>query len=450
VLITAVALLAACSLEGDNRPNVLLITIDTIRADHCSSYGYHRLTTPTLSRVADQGVVFREAYAPIPTTAPSHASIFTSMYPRSHKLMKNGLTLQPQLSTLAEILKAAGFTTGAVVGSFPVAARFGFNQGFDFFDDAFDEDGGQPRRQVWEGNRIETVFDRDAKFTSRRAAEWLRNQRSSESPFFLWVHYFDPHSPYEPGDEYRDLFWGARDGHPADHPLEHTVAMYDAEIRETDDAIGNLLSVVDEESLMESTVVVITGDHGEGLMQHGHMAHGIHLYEEAVRVPLVFSWPKVLPAGRTLQGPVQLIDVMPTLLELTGIPRDDGNDRGMSLVGAMKGRDELDPDREIFLERRLFKNRRVGQFFVNGTKFGLRSGPWKYIEAVEESTRELYNLETDPHETINLATEHQQIAGRLSKKLGAWSRTHPTYVVPPESDLSAEDLEMLRVMGYVQ
>ena len=157
--------MAACILIEDSSPegippNVLLITIDTIRADHCSAYGYERLTTPELSRVAETGVIFLTAYAPIATTAPSHASLFTSLYPRSHGVMKNGLTLQPQFRTLAEELQEAGYQTAAVVASYPVSAKFGLNQGMDYYDDAFEADGRKPRERKWEGTVVDAPFDR--------------------------------------------------------------------------------------------------------------------------------------------------------------------------------------------------------------------------------------------------------------------------------------------------
>ena len=436
--------------EATSPPNVLLITIDTIRADHCSTYGYERLTTPTLSRVAEAGVLFRNAYAPMATTGPSHASLMTSLYPRTHGCVKNGLVLDQWVRTLSEVLKGTGYQTVAVVSSFPLAAKFGFDQGFDLYDDSFEGHGGEPETRNWEGMVVERHFDRDARVTTDKASDWLRVQRKSGEPFFLWVHYFDPHSPYSPAESHRQLFLPMTGDDPAPGSLEHTVALYDAEIRETDDALGRLLQVVDEEGLTDSTVLVIAGDHGEGLMQHGHMEHGVHLYEEAVRVPLVISWPGNHPAGIETQEPVQLLDIMPTLLEITGIVGKTSVQQGQSLVGVMTDRQRADPNRPVFFERRRYKTRRVGNLFITGSKLGIRSGSWKYIEADVEGTRELFDLKSDPLELTNVVERHPGVAARLSQEINLWLEKTPTTFSSSDNLVSEEEAKMLEAMGYVE
>ncbi len=431
-------------------PNVILITIDTIRTDHCSTYGYERVTTPTLSRVAEAGVLFRNAYAPMATTGPSHATMLTSLYPRTHGLEKNGLFLDPRVQTLPENLKDAGYRTAAVVSSFPLARKFGFDQGFDQYDDAFEGHEGDPTRRKWEGMVVEGHFDRDARLTTDKASDWLRSTRQSVEPFFLWVHYFDPHSPYSPAESHRGLFLPGSGDDPAPGSLEHTLAMYDAEIRETDDALGRLLRIVGEEGLTDSTVFVIAGDHGEGLMQHGHMEHGVHLFEEAVRVPLVISWPARLPVGIEIDEPVELLDLMPTLLEITGLAGNTAIQQGQSLVGVMTGRRKADSDRPIFLERRRYKPRRVGGQFVQGRKLGIRIGSWKYIQANEEGTRELFDLTTDPSEITNVFERHPDVAERLSQAISLWLEKTPTTFNSSGDLISDEDARMLEAMGYVE
>ncbi|MCK5571734.1 MAG: sulfatase [Bacteroidetes bacterium] len=431
-------------------PNVLLVTIDTIRADHCSTYGYERLTTPTLSHVAEAGVLFRNAYAPMATTGPSHATLLTSLYPRTHGFVKNGLILDSEAQTLSEIMLESGYQTAAVVSSFPLAAKFGFDQGFGHFDDAFEGHGGEPRSKEWEGMVVKRHFDRDALVTTEKASDWLRLHRPSGKPFLLWVHYFDPHTPYNPAESHRQLFLERTGDDPVPGSLEHTVALYDAEIRETDDALGRLLKVVDEEGLADTTVLVIAGDHGEGLMQHGHMEHGVHLYEEAVRVPLIFSWPGNLTAGIEVWEPVQLLDVMPTLLEITGAVGSTSGQQGQSLAGVMTGRQRAEPERPVFLERRRYRPRRVGGSFVTGSKLGIRSGSWKYIEADEEGTRELFDLKADPLEMTNVVERHPEVAARLSQAIGIWLDTTPAVFSSSDTLVSEEDAKMLEALGYVE
>jgi arylsulfatase A-like enzyme len=431
-------------------PNVILITIDTIRADHCSTYGYQRLTTPTLSRVAEAGVLVRDAYAPMATTGPSHATMLTSLYPRTHGFVKNGLFLDPRILTLPEILKDSGYRTAAIVSSFPLAAKFGFDQGFDLYDDEFEGREGDPTRREWEGTVVEGYFDRDAQVTSDRASEWLRSQRQRVEPFFLWVHYFDPHSPYSPAESHRRLFLPASGSDPPPGSLEHTVALYDAEIRETDDALGRLLSVVEEEGLTDSTILVVAGDHGEGLMQHGHLEHGVHLYEEAVRVPLVFSWPARLPVGTEVGEPVELLDIFPTLLEMTGLSGNTAMQQGRSLLQTMTGQQQADPDRPIFLERRRYRPRRIGGHFVQGPKLGIRVGSWKYIQADEEGTRELFNLMSDPGEKENVFERHPEVGERLREAIDLWLERTPASYAPSDKVVSKEDARMLEALGYVE
>jgi arylsulfatase A-like enzyme len=435
---------------GADRPSVLLITIDTIRADHCSTYGYRRLTTPTLSRVAEAGVLFQNAYAPMATTGPSHATMLTSLYPRSHGVVKNGFILDRRAQTLPEVFREAGYETAAIVSSFPLHGKFGLDQGFDRYDDEFEGHGGAPKPRKWEGMVIESHFDQDARVTTDKALQWLGSQRRDGQPFFLWVHYFDPHGPYRPLDSYRNLFLATEAGEPPLDSLEHKVAMYDAEIRETDDSLGRLLNVVGELSLSETTVLVIVGDHGEGLMQHGHMAHGLHIYEEAVRVPFVISWPGHLPTGLEIGEPVQLLDLSPTVLEIAGIEGSMPDGQGLSLAGIITGRQEPDPDRPVFLQRRHYKRRDSGKRRARGQKIGIRVGSWKYIEADEEETRELFDLTRDTLECTNVISSHPEIAARLSQRISRWMHATPRLFPSRDSVVSEDDAKKLEAMGYAQ
>lgn len=435
------------------RPNVLLITFDTLRADHCSAYGYGRPTTPRIERLASGGVRCDVAYAPMPTTGPSHATMFTGLFPLSHGVRKNGETLRDQELTLAEVLGANGYQTAAMVGSYAVHHAFGLAQGFTVYDDRFSGERSSMKSRRWEGLAVEGAFDRRADETRTQALEWLgqhgylRPSRAGAPelpPFFLWVHFFDPHDPYDPPSDHGALF-PARAGASG---LERQIAAYDGEIHFADAELGNLLDALGESGRLGKTLTIVTADHGEGLMDHGHMKHGLFLYEEAVRVPLVFHWPGRLPAGLVVETPVQLVDLLPTVLDLLGLVTEAGPREGVSLKSALLGRGNPEPDRPIFLERRAFVTPKVDGFVVRGDKAAVRAGKWKYIEAQEEDSFELYDLSSDPLERRNLTQAFPREAQALASLLQKWLRTRPDR--PDVRGPGKEDIERLRALGYVQ
>lgn len=444
---TAAALCAACDPSSPEPPprNVLLVTIDTLRSDHCSVQGYARKTTPQLERFAGRGARFELAYAPTATTAPTHATILTSLYPIAHGLRKNGEVLNADLRTLAEILKDRGYRTAAVVSSFVLDAKFGFSQGFDAYDDDFEAASATMREQVWQDHEIGGAFDQPANIATDKAIRWLRQPRSAQQPFFLWVHYFDPHAPYVPPEPFASRFTRQ----DADSDLEAQIAAYDGEIAFADGEIGRLLEFIDSSALSPDTLVVITADHGEGLMQHGHPHHGAQIYEEAVRVPLLVRLPGRVAEGKTFGEPVELVDLLPTVLELTGIEAQGGLE-GRSLAGVLEGREILDPLRPVYLHRRHYDPGQVGEIYVSGEMFGIRVGPWKYIEGVEEHTRELFNLENDPGERVNLYEPANAVVLELASGLQAWKKASARATPAPGAPvLSEEDEKRLRALGYL-
>jgi arylsulfatase A-like enzyme len=441
------ALLPACARQGD-RPDILLVTIDTLRADHSSAYGYRRPTTPVLERLARDGVRCAVAYAPMATTAPSHASMFTGRLPRAHGVLKNGHVLPARASTLAEILREQGYDTGAVVSSFAVHGTFGLRQGFETYDDAFTVEGSTIRERAWEGHAVREGFDRRADETASRAIEWLRarghlTRTRRERPFFLWVHFFDPHSPYvpPPGPAARFPPTGASQ-------LEREIAAYDAEVHFADEELGRLVASLESAGRLDGTLVVVTSDHGEGLMQHGHMEHGLHIYEEAVRVPLVFRWPGHLPAGRAIDVPVPLVDLTPTILGLGGVSRARGGAQGENAAPLLRGDVAGDEGRPIFLQRRFYASGRDGGVPVSGEKVAVRAGRLKLISAPAEASHELYDLVDDPGERRNLYAERPGDVKLLTGLLGEWRRIPPAQV--STEHVSEEDLERLRALGYVR
>jgi len=449
--LAALALLASCGEKP--APNVLLVVVDTLRADHTSVYGYERDTTPRLRDVALQGSVFEQAYAPVGLTGPTHASLFTSLHPLSHGVVRNGQSLGSEYVTLAEYLQVRGYQTAAVVSSFVLARKFGLAQGFGFYDDEFLPSEATVELAEWEGHAVREGFDRRADHTRRRAVEWLRERRDPERPFFLFVHFFDPHSPYEPPARNAGRFDGAED------EVEREVAAYDAEIAFTDAAIAELLDALDELGLADDTLLVVTADHGEGLMQRGYMLHGLSVHEEELRVPLIVRWPAALPAGQRVPEPVSIQDLVPSIAELVAIARAGGVSEGRSFAAALRGESSLDPERPLYLFRRDFGSdavspevvaetgREQAGVSVAGPQYGLRAGSWKYVLAPREAAPALFDLESDPLELENLARREPETAERLRQQLDAWlsARGQP---MPGAGEPSAEDRAGLRALGY--
>jgi arylsulfatase A-like enzyme len=425
----------------------LLITLDTQRADHCSMHGYPRATTPHLDEIATQGAMFAAAYTPTPTTGPSHASLFTSSYPLVHGVLKNGYPLTPEQTTLAEMLQHAGYATAAVVSTYALANRFGYGQGYAYYDDEFVPAEASILLPEWEGNQLEgSGFDRRGDATTARAIRWLASARD-KAPFFLWVHYYDPHEPYDPPKGYRRLFAGR--GGSRRTLLERATAAYDAEIRFADDQIGRLIDEHDRTVGAAGTLLIIATDHGEGLMQHGWMRHGVNLYEELVRTLLVFRWPGRIAGGRRFTEPVSLIDVTPTVLTLLGIVPDDVRFQGIDLSPALLHGAALPMDRPVYFQRRVYKEGDRHGRHVAGEMYGLRLRNWKYIEAPAQQSWELFDLAADPAETTSLRETEPATASALADLLHAWIADAAGGRTRVEQSVSAEDAARLRALGYV-
>jgi len=401
-------------LPGTPSYNVLLITLDTTRADHLGCYGHKPARTPNIDRLAREGVRFARAYCPAPLTLPSHASIMTGLYPVTHGVRNNGHDLPSGIRTLAEILKAQGYSTAAFVSSFSVDSRFGLDRGFDVYDDTF---------------RSELPFktqnaERRAEETFARFSRWL--ETNGKNRFFGWVHYYDPHLPYDPPSPYKEEF----DGDP-----------YDGEIAYMDQYVGAVLERLKEQGVLERTIIVVAGDHGEGLGDKVELGHGIFLYEETLRVPLILYNPAVFPRSQVIESQVRLIDVAPTILEIIGLKNEAAGMKGQSLVAWLRGKSRKDLDSlvETFYPR---------ENFGWSELIGLVSGRWKYIQSPRP---ELYDVKNDPGEREDLVASSAGKAGELKKMLeqellgssaGNMSESKRTDVRP-------EDQERLRSLGYL-
>jgi choline-sulfatase len=397
---------------------VLLVSIDTARRDR---FGFHGGTarTPNLDRLALEGVVCERAHAPTPVTLPSHTSLFTGLYPPRHGVRDNTrFRLGAEAETLAERFAAAGFRTAAFVSAFVLDAQFGLAQGFEVYDDRFQSGlGGMPGRE-----------ERTATATTEMALRWL-NARG-DGKWFVFLHYFDPHHPYEA---------------PKQHAPEG-VHPYDAELAHVDTELGRVLEHLCTHDLMERTLVVVTADHGESLGEHGEATHGIFVYQSTLAIPLVFHGSG-LSAGTRVALPVSLVDVAPTLLQLTGLaPLPDAH--GQSIAGELRGQplaedDAAPPPRALYAEA-----------FTNSHTFGwsplvaLIQGDQKYILAPRP---ELYDLRADPRESKDLAATAPTAATALRTQLERWyGELAGDAASKPGIDVELTDEERARLgaLGY--
>lgn len=406
-------------------PDLLLVTIDTLRADHCSAYGYEVTTTPFLDELASQGVRFARAYAASATTGPSHAALFTSIYPRSLGVMKNGQELGGGFVTLAELMADDGFATAAFVSSFPVRARFGFGQGFEYFDDDFTPEGASRNPGVT------MRLDRRAEVTATRVVEWLARRGDDRRPLFAWVHFVDPHYPYHANDPL-ELGW------PAQTPRH--VRGYDSEVSRSDTALARVVTAF-RESASRDALVIVTSDHGEGLGDHAWAFHGINLYEEAVRVPLVISWPGRIDAGRVESSVVSLLDLAPTVTKLLGV-RTPPEFEGRAILP------EAGPETAVYLQRRYYRNPVVRGQPVAGPRTAIVLGKWKYVSTPQQQSFELYDLDADAGELHNLALNGHPGVAKLAGLLSRWEKSHPPLQPLPVAN-AGEDQRALRALGYV-
>ncbi|MCI0424138.1 MAG: sulfatase-like hydrolase/transferase, partial [Acidobacteria bacterium] len=364
---------------------MVVITIDTLRADHVECYGYPRVRTPHINQLARDGVLFRNAVSPVPLTLPAHCSLFTGRYPIEHGVQdQSGFFLAPGSETLASRLKASGLATGAFVGSFVLDSRFGLNQGFDYYYDRFDASRA-------EGSSPEAL-ERRAEVVAKEALRWMEEPRPQG--FFAWLHFYDPHTPYSPPEPFASLY--------RDRP-------YDGEIAYTDSAVGTVLDFLNRKSWYEDALVVLTSDHGEDLGQHGENTHGYFLYDATVRVPLVIKLPRKAAAGRTVESQVRLIDVMPTILQAVSESGQESSHTG-SLLPVLSSTGKRTSE-EAFGETS-YPYRHFGWSPLRY----VRTDQYKYIHA---PSPELYDLRKDPAETANLFNSQRELADRLRERLWA-------------------------------
>lgn len=392
--------------------NVLIISLDTTRADHLGCYGNTSIKTPNLDDLARNGVLFAQAIAASSSTLPSHSSLMTGLYPYRHGARANGtFRLGDDVTTLAERLRAVGYRTAAAISAFVLDSRYGLSQGFDTYLEDL----------TYGMKYSDHMFrERAAELTNVPVTDWLR--KNGRERFFLWVHYFDPHAPYLPPEPFR--------GEYRDDP-------YDGEIAYADSQIAALLGVLDEIGAREHTLVIFTSDHGEGLGEHGEMTHSTLIYDATLHVPLIVAAPAALPRGRVVRRQVSLVDVVPTVMDLLGEPVPSEVD-GISLRAAPP-----DGPRAVYIET-------LASMTLHGWAplLGVRRDDFKYILAPRP---ELYDLARDPGELDNLYDKQAARAAELRNALEGFVGPDPLAAVRVAGNLSmsAEELARLRDLGYV-
>ena len=396
--------------------NLLVITLDTTRADRIGAYGFRDIETPAIDRLAAEGVLFEQTMASAPLTLPAHSSIFTGLFPPEHGVRDNGgFFLAPTQITLGTTLKKAGFATGAVVAAYVLDGKWGLNQGFDSYVDEFDLPTnrgfglGEIRRP---GNE---VVD--------RALPWL--EKVKDRRFFAWLHFYDPHTPYQPPEPFKSRY--------ADHPYSGAIAFTDAQV-------ARVLEFLDRNGLLDRTIVAVIGDHGEGLNQHNEGTHGFFIYESTTRVPFIIRAPFASMRGRRVADPVRGVDLMPTVLDLLGLPAPNGL-AGVSLAPLMTGA-KTTLDLEGYAEA-LYPLHHFGWSELRAW----RAGQYKVIDAPRP---ELYDISKDPHETTNLYAERRTVADGMIARLRAREKDESSRAAAqPAPEVDPEARARLAALGYV-
>lgn len=480
--------------------NVVLISIDTTRADFIGCYGNKLISTPNIDHLAQQGVLFENYYSTVNTTLAAHSSIFTGLYPRNHGVGRNSMRLNQKNLTLAEYLSAKDYKTAAFIGSYALASVFGINQGFATFDEAFIGDPGQYIAKDMQAKNVENKsFEwlvtkenvghimRSAEEVNRSFFQWL--PQNKQHKFFAFVHYYDPHFPYDPPEQ-----WSKRHisqippdtpmTQEAREPLESLfqtqikpvdgfrpedmdtlelpdyaralLKLYLSEIEYADHAVGQILEELKKEGLDSKTIVIVTADHGENLVDHSQFnsffRHGFLPHESETHIPLIISCPGVLPAGHRIERTASEVDVFPTLLNFLGFkaPAVDGINLLPDLFS-----DTGKSDRPIFSESsqphaKFDKNIRNLEWVNDLNAASVRVEDYKYINVPMMNFDGVFQIADDPVESHNLAGKEPDVMKSLQSRLTQWRSKALTGNVDTSFELTDEEREKLQSLGYVQ
>jgi len=418
LLIAPAAVLLALLLRSEDRPNVILISIDSLRSDHLGCYGYTRDTTPVLDRIAGEGVLFETVVSSTSWTLPAHAALFTSLHDRVHGCFDGTVWLARSRETIAEAFKSAGYrTTGFFSGPYlhPV---YGLSQGFDTYHDctSYSEKTIAMLKGTAEAKELGDLSHKDVTnpIVLKNVNGWLDTRE--DGPFFMFVHLWDVHFDYIPPPPYDTMFdpdyKGTVDGHfdvkvverPSswtDRDVEHYKALYDGEIRWTDATLGKLFASLKARGLMDDTMIVITSDHGEAFYEHGNRGHRYSLHDEEIRIPLIIRFPPSIQAGNRIKEQVHIIDIAPTILKLAGLPPLPGA-LGRDLSPLIENQDMAWPEIECVSELIFPLNARP--------LFSIRTPEWKMILNTKNGLLEVYDMKGDPGEQAPLPEDRYPIS----------------------------------------
>jgi arylsulfatase A-like enzyme/Tfp pilus assembly protein PilF len=403
-----------------NQVNVIIFTIDTLRADHLECYGYQGVKTPNINRLAKEGILFKNVICQVPLTLPSHSSIFTGTYPLYHGVRDNGsFYLEDDQITLAEVLKNKGYLTSAFIGAFVLDSRWGLNQGFDYYYDNFDL------------TKYKTIsLDAVQRKGDEVLAEFYRwLNKNLNKKFFAWIHLYDPHTPYSPPEPFKTQFKGRRYG------------LYDGEIAFVDKLIGEFYNHLKEKKILDNTIIIFTSDHGESLGEHKESAHGFFIYDAVLKIPLIIRFPEKKFSKMIVTNQVRSIDIMPTILNLvnTEIPTSV---QGESLLPFILGKEK---NREFFAYSETYWPR----YHYGWSELkSLRTNQYKFIYAPKPK---LYDVYTDPQETINLFYKKNSISAKMEKELMSLIKEYSAEEIEKKGPrkMDSDSLIKLQALGYL-
>ena len=445
--------------KGKNSINVILISVDTLRADHLGCYGYKRETSPNIDSLAGDCVLFSNVYASSPWTLPSHVSMLTSLHGINHQVYQDDERMDPAITTLADLLRKRHFFCTAFTGGGFLSSVYGFSKGFDMYQ----ESGGGVHRQD------------EAEYLNGLVTEWL-DTHSKDKNFFLFIHTYQPHDPYACPEPFKGMFlsddakWGHINlmGHLGGRPnlfkplrereRQNIIDLYDGEVRYTDEAlVGPLMRKLKQMDLYDRTMIVFTSDHGEEFYDHKSWGHGHQLYDESLKVPLLIKFPESEFGGTKIPNIVSLVDVMPTILEELRIDHRELSLDGKSLLQIVKGKDK--EDRSFWADigdnvlnshvpQKISTNRGSEKFILN-KKYTEEDLSFFEFPPPESGPAELYDLKADPLEEHNIADDRVALVNQLIRSIEAlYSQARKRTSLKPEID---EDLkEQLRALGYIK
>lgn len=451
--VLVMATLTGCGGNDVQGPNIVLITIDTLRTDRLGSYGYDKALTPNLDQLAENGVVFERAVTTAGTTWPAHASMLTGLYPRYHGLRRNGLELDNKVPVVTELLSESGYSTASFVSYKAMHFRGQLDRGFEVVSD----------RELVEGDDQEPI--REGTETTAMALDWLKDQADSTAPSFLWLHLFEPHSPYDLTEYSREwMEENGYDGFLADGASgeelrgqkdkilsspEHVAAMnalYDGEIKLADELVGRVLDQLEADGKLGNSIVIVASDHGQGLGEHGNMGHGPTLREDVLHVPLIVRDFRSNQGGRRIGDTVSLIDLAPTLataaleIDLPGV-------QGRSLMSYLADEAEENTEREVFAEIRLWPDMEEAPdwydakstaIYADGLKFKTQHGETEVFDARVHPSSETPLDSPEVNEAFMAyldSLRSEFLAGEIE---------------PTEVELTDHEIETLKSLGYIQ